>query len=77
MRPVVGERLYYTEPRSIRAPPRKDVNSLNALKHAGKSHRFVTFPDADHSFSAEKNRATMLREIEGFLAGHLAARPTQ
>jgi dipeptidyl aminopeptidase/acylaminoacyl peptidase len=47
------------------------------LKHAGKSHRFVTFPDADHSFSAEKSRAAMLREIEGFLAERLAASPGQ
>lgn len=45
----------------------------SALKGAGKEHRFVVFPDADHQFSAEKDRATLLREIEGFLDSHLAA----
>jgi dipeptidyl aminopeptidase/acylaminoacyl peptidase len=45
----------------------------SALKGAGKEHRFVAFPDADHQFSAEKDRATLLREIEGFLDSHLAA----
>jgi dipeptidyl aminopeptidase/acylaminoacyl peptidase len=47
------------------------------LKHAGKPHRFVTFSGADHSSSAEKDRAPMLREIEGFLAEHLAANAGQ
>jgi acetyl esterase/lipase len=59
----------------VRIAQSEDMDS--ALKHAGKSHRFVSFPDADHSFSAEKSRATMLREIEGFLAEHLAASPGQ
>jgi dipeptidyl aminopeptidase/acylaminoacyl peptidase len=47
------------------------------LKHAGKSHRFVKFPDTDRSFSTEKTRAALLREIEGFLAKHLAASASQ
>jgi dienelactone hydrolase len=45
----------------------------SALKRAGKPHRFVTVPDADHSFSAEKHRVILLREIEAFLAEHLGA----
>jgi dienelactone hydrolase len=47
----------------------EDMHS--ALKRAGKAHRFVAVPDADHQFSAEKDRVTMLREIEAFLAEHL------
>jgi dipeptidyl aminopeptidase/acylaminoacyl peptidase len=53
----------------------EDMDS--ALKHAGKSHRFVKFPDTDHSFSTEKTRAALLREIEGFLAEHLVASASQ
>jgi dipeptidyl aminopeptidase/acylaminoacyl peptidase len=44
-----------------------------ALKRAGKPHRFVVFPDADHQFSGVRDRATMLREIESFLGEHLPA----
>jgi dipeptidyl aminopeptidase/acylaminoacyl peptidase len=47
----------------------------SALKRAGKAHRFVAVPDADHQFSAEKDRATLLRELEAFLADHLGAIP--
>jgi dienelactone hydrolase len=49
----------------------EDMHS--ALKRAGKAHRFVAVPDADHQFSAEKDRVIMLREIEAFLAEHLGA----
>jgi dienelactone hydrolase len=49
----------------------------SVLKHAGKAHRFVAVPNADHQFSAEKDRVTMLREIEAFLAEHLGASPGQ
>jgi dipeptidyl aminopeptidase/acylaminoacyl peptidase len=49
----------------------------SALKRAGKAHRFVAVPDADHSFSAEKHRVILLREIETFLAEHLGAPPGQ
>jgi acetyl esterase/lipase len=42
-----------------------------ALKRAGKPHRFVVVPDADHQFSAVKDRAVLLRETEAFLAEHL------
>lgn len=45
----------------------------SALKRAGKPHRFVAVPDADHSFSAEKSRVILLREIQTFLAEHLGA----
>jgi dipeptidyl aminopeptidase/acylaminoacyl peptidase len=43
-----------------------------ALKRAGKPHRLVVVPDADHQFSAVKDRATLLREIEAFLGEHLS-----
>jgi len=49
----------------------------SALKRAGKPHRFVAVPDADHSFSAEKHRVILLREIEAFLGEHLGAQPGQ
>jgi dipeptidyl aminopeptidase/acylaminoacyl peptidase len=45
----------------------------SALKHAGKPHRFVIVPDADHQFSDVKDRAVLLRETENFLAEHLTA----
>jgi dipeptidyl aminopeptidase/acylaminoacyl peptidase len=47
-----------------------------ALTRAGRPHRFVTIPDADHQFSRESDRITMLREIEAFLAEHLGAAAT-
>jgi dienelactone hydrolase len=46
-----------------------------ALKRAGKPHRFVAVPNADHQFSDVKDRATLLREIETFLGEHLPAAP--
>jgi dipeptidyl aminopeptidase/acylaminoacyl peptidase len=42
-----------------------------ALTRAAKPHRFVTAPDGDHQFSAEKDRTMLLREIETFLGEHL------
>jgi dipeptidyl aminopeptidase/acylaminoacyl peptidase len=48
-----------------------------ALKHAAKPHRFVVFPDADHQFSAEKDRVTLLQEIAAFLNDHLAVAAPQ
>jgi dienelactone hydrolase len=44
----------------------------SALTHAGKTHRFVKLTDADHSLSEEKDRVTLLREIEHFLGEHLS-----
>jgi dipeptidyl aminopeptidase/acylaminoacyl peptidase len=44
-----------------------------ALTRAGKPHRFVVVPDADHQFSGVKDRATLLKEIEAFLGEHLPA----
>jgi dipeptidyl aminopeptidase/acylaminoacyl peptidase len=46
-----------------------------ALTRAGKPHRFVVVPNADHQFSDVKDRATLLREIEAFLGEHLPATP--
>ena len=54
-------------------PAEQSADMDSALKRAGRAHRLVTFRDADHAFSSEKDRAGMLREIEGFLAEHLAA----
>jgi dipeptidyl aminopeptidase/acylaminoacyl peptidase len=42
-----------------------------ALRRAGKPHRFVVVPNADHSFSDVKDRAVLLREVESFLGEHL------
>jgi dipeptidyl aminopeptidase/acylaminoacyl peptidase len=44
-----------------------------ALTRAGKAHRFVVVPGADHQFSDLKDRVTLLQEIEGFLGEHLPA----
>jgi dienelactone hydrolase len=48
-----------------------------ALKRAGKPHRFVVMPDADHQFSAVKDREILLQEIETFLGEHLPAAPAR
>jgi dienelactone hydrolase len=42
-----------------------------ALTHAGKTHRFVAVDDADHQFSAVKDRLTLLQETDAFLREHL------
>ncbi len=47
-----------------------------ALKHAGKPHRLLVFPDADHQFSDEIDRAKLLHAIEDFLGEHLSAAST-
>ena len=44
-----------------------------ALTHAGKTHRFVAVDDADHQFSAVKDRLTLLQETDAFLREHLPA----
>jgi dipeptidyl aminopeptidase/acylaminoacyl peptidase len=45
----------------------------SALTRAGKPHRFVVFPEADHQFSGAEDRAKLLHEIENFLNEHLPA----
>ncbi len=47
-----------------------------ALKHAGKPHRLVVLPDADHQFGNEKDRTMLLNQIEAFLREHLSATAT-
>lgn len=47
-----------------------------ALTRAGKPHRLVTVADADHAFSAEKDRVTLLHEVQSFLSEHLPTTPT-
>jgi dipeptidyl aminopeptidase/acylaminoacyl peptidase len=49
----------------------------SALTRAGKAHRFVVVPNADHQVSDVKDRATLLHEIEAFLGEHLPATPAQ
>ncbi len=44
-----------------------------ALTRAGKPHRLVVVPGADHQFSGVMDRAILLKEIEMFLAEHLPA----
>jgi dipeptidyl aminopeptidase/acylaminoacyl peptidase len=44
-----------------------------ALTKAGKMHRYVKLPGADHSLTRESDRATMLREVETFLKHYLDA----
>jgi dipeptidyl aminopeptidase/acylaminoacyl peptidase len=44
-----------------------------ALTRAGKAHRFVVIPEADHQFSGVKDRAALLKEIETFLGEQLPA----
>jgi len=46
-----------------------------ALTRAGKPHRFVRLPDADHALSKASDRATMLREVESFLSQYLSSSP--
>jgi dipeptidyl aminopeptidase/acylaminoacyl peptidase len=47
----------------------------SALTRAGKAHRLVAVHGADHQFSAEAARATVLREIEGFLRDNIGTTP--
>lgn len=47
----------------------------SALTHAGKAHRFVRVPDADHSFSEPRDKAVLLEGIERFLGEHLSPSP--
>lgn len=44
-----------------------------ALAKAGKPHRFVTLEDGDHHLRREADRLRYFRELEDFLAEHLAA----
>jgi dipeptidyl aminopeptidase/acylaminoacyl peptidase len=47
-----------------------------ALTRAHAPHRFVVLPDADHPFSAVKDRLKLLQETEAFLGEHLPAPAT-
>ena len=46
-----------------------------ALTKAGKVHRYVKLPGADHSLHKEADRALMLREVEAFLAKYAPVQP--
>jgi dipeptidyl aminopeptidase/acylaminoacyl peptidase len=59
------------------APYEQSVVMDTALTRAGKPHRFVTIREADHQLSTESDRATMLREVEAFLAEHLGVSTPQ
>jgi dipeptidyl aminopeptidase/acylaminoacyl peptidase len=56
--------------------PRKQSQGMDAaLKQASKPHRYVLVHGADHSFNEESGRATLLKEIDGFLANHIGNAP--
>ena len=56
--------------------PRKQSQVMDAaLKQASKPHRYVLVHGADHSFSEESGRATLLKEIDAFLASHIGNAP--
>ena len=46
-----------------------------ALKRAGKPHRFVVLPGADHQIAHEPDRAVLLGEIADFLGAQLTPGP--
>lgn len=54
-------------------PFRQSKIMAAALGKAGKPYRLVEVKNADHSLHAESDRVTLLTEVEGFLAAHLAA----
>jgi dipeptidyl aminopeptidase/acylaminoacyl peptidase len=57
--------------RDFQVPFEQSDTLATALTRAGKPHRFVVVPDADHQFSAVKDRAVLLKETEAFLGEHL------
>jgi dipeptidyl aminopeptidase/acylaminoacyl peptidase len=57
--------------RDFQVPFEQSDTLDTALTRAGKPHRFVVVPNADHQFSDVKDRATLLRETEAFLREHL------
>jgi dienelactone hydrolase len=61
--------------RDFQVPFEQSDTLDTALTRAGKPHRFVVVPDADHQFSAVEDRAVLLKETEAFLAEHLPAAP--
>jgi dipeptidyl aminopeptidase/acylaminoacyl peptidase len=61
--------------RDYQVPFEQSETLDTALTRAGKPHRFVVVPNADHQFSDVKDRATLLHEVEAFLGEHLPATP--
>jgi dipeptidyl aminopeptidase/acylaminoacyl peptidase len=59
--------------RDYQVPFEQSETMDTALTRAGKPHRLVVVPDADHQFSGVKDRAILLKEIETFLGEHLPA----
>jgi dipeptidyl aminopeptidase/acylaminoacyl peptidase len=59
--------------RDFQVPFEQSDTLDTALTRAGKPHRFVVVPNADHQFSAVEDRAVLLKETEAFLAEHLPA----
>jgi dipeptidyl aminopeptidase/acylaminoacyl peptidase len=56
--------------------PRKQSQVMDAaLTRASKSHRFLLVHGADHSFTADAGRATLLKEVESFLGSHIGNAP--
>jgi dipeptidyl aminopeptidase/acylaminoacyl peptidase len=59
--------------RDFQVPFEQSDTLDTALTRAGKPHRFVVVPGADHQFSDVKDRAVLLKETEAFLGEHLPA----
>jgi len=66
--------LMFHGDRDAQAPYSQSRDMDTALTRAHKPHRFITLKDADHQLSSEADRATMLREVEAFLAEHIGAK---
>lgn len=56
--------------KDLRVPVVQSREMAKKLKAAGKEHRYVEQPEADHHFSREADRIEFLKEVEAFLARH-------
>jgi dienelactone hydrolase len=56
-------------------PFEQSVAMDSSLTHADRPHRFIAVHGADHSFSAESARSTLLREVEDFLRKNIGGTP--
>ncbi len=66
--------LFFQGDMDAQVPAHQGDAMDKALTKAGKAHRYVKLPGADHSLHKESDRALMLREVETFLSQYA---PTQ